>query len=193
MAAQRISPTSRSLPGTIHRVVLAGFMGCGKTTVGKLLARRLGWHFADLDDAVSAELGLAVPEIFAQRGEAAFRAAEVATLQVLLTSQDLVVALGGGAPETPALRDALVHAPATLIVHLDAAFDVLFARCTQQAKQPGAVARPLLGSRSDAEARYLRRRPIYAGIAHLLVDTGIASPDDVAATVQQVLASGFLP
>ena len=82
-------------------VVLIGFMGAGKTTVGRELARRLRWHFLDLDDVIEQREQKSVAEIFASSGEAAFRQAESAALAALLqdreSSSDLVLALGGGA------------------------------------------------------------------------------------------------
>ena len=71
------------------RVVLVGFMGAGKSTVGPLLARRLGWDFLDLDDDIEAAAGRPVPEIFAKDGEAAFRAAERAAAERASTRERL--------------------------------------------------------------------------------------------------------
>lgn len=90
-------------------VVLLGGSGAGKSTLGQLLARRLGLAFHDLDDVIEADQRLPVSAIFAERGEGAFRALETALLPTLL-AQPAVVALGGGAWEAPANREAVAVA-----------------------------------------------------------------------------------
>src|ERR1700749_3713805 len=82
------------------RIVLTGFMGSGKSTVGPLLAAELGWAFLDLDTEIERRTGLTVPQIFAEQGEAAFRKEETAALAAVLGRTRTVIALGGGAPET---------------------------------------------------------------------------------------------
>ncbi|MGB7546541.1 MAG: shikimate kinase, partial [Terracidiphilus sp.] len=86
---------SRSAPP--RRIVLTGFMGSGKSTVGPLVARRLGWRFVDVDDVIEAEAGIPIAEIFARHGEAAFRDREHSTIARLAATDALVLALGGGA------------------------------------------------------------------------------------------------
>ncbi|MGI4828410.1 MAG: shikimate kinase [Janthinobacterium lividum] len=175
------------LPTQLKRIILTGFMGSGKTTVGRLLAAQLGWAFADLDECVEAQQGMTVPRIFAERGEAAFRIAETTALADLLAQSNLVLALGGGAIVSPANRDLLHGVQATAIVHLDAPFAVLYERCTVQALDPGATARPLLGERSAAEARYQQRRELYADVAHQQAEAN-ASPAQVVEKIMDFLA-----
>lgn len=163
----------------LRRIVLTGFMGSGKTTVGRLLADRIGWHFADLDDAIEDLLGRSVPQIFAEHGESSFRAAEVDALRKLIAESRIVIALGGGAPEAPGLRELLAGAPETAVVYLEGGFDTLYGRCTEQALDPAAVQRPLLQSFPEAEARYTRRLPLYAGIATLTVRGDAGSAEEV--------------
>src|SRR5215813_9292483 len=105
--------------GFTRRVFLIGFMGAGKTSVGRALARRLRWTFYDLDELIQQEQGATVPQIFAQGGEMAFRRIEAAALRKLLDrpaipmtpvtedSPGLVVALGGGAFAQPENREAM--------------------------------------------------------------------------------------
>ena len=157
-------------------------MGSGKTTVGRLLAERLTWRFADLDDWIEAREGRTVPTIFAEQGEAAFRDVETRALRSVLALDHAVIALGGGAVGTAANRDLLHATAGTVIVHLDAPFPLLFARCEAQARDPGATARPLLGERAAAEQRYGQRQEWYATLAHYRAEA-VAAPEQVVAAV----------
>ena len=162
-------------------------MGSGKTTVGRILAQRLGWEFADLDHRVEARDGRTVPQIFAQSGEAAFRTAEADALEELLRFQHVVIALGGGAPGTPRIRELLAHAPETVVIHLQAPFPVLYDRCTAQALDTNATERPLLGDSEAAQARYESRHPLYAAIADHTADAGVPTPEAVIDEILRAL------
>ena len=118
--------TTTQQPGTpaahraaCRRIVLTGFMGSGKTTVGPLVAARLGWRFIDLDDVIEAEAGVPIAEIFVQHGEPRFREQERDTIARLAAQDNLVLALGGGAIETEATRTLLTAGEGTLLVHLE--------------------------------------------------------------------------
>ncbi|MFT7588404.1 MAG: shikimate kinase [Limisphaerales bacterium] len=80
------------------RIYLMGFMGCGKTTLGKKLARRAGLDFYDLDDLIEEKKGLSVPEVFAEYGESYFRDIEKETLEETESLGNVLIALGGGTP-----------------------------------------------------------------------------------------------
>jgi shikimate kinase len=176
-------PDTAALP---ERIVLTGFMGSGKSTVGRLLAERLGLRFADLDALIEQREGLTVPEMFAQRGEAAFRRAETAALMAALAQQGLVLALGGGAIESEANRALLQHHPAVTVVFLDASFETLNARCQLQAADPSATARPLLVDLHAAEERFRRRRPLYRSAATHTLDTEILSAMEASEALAEV-------
>ncbi len=171
----------------ITRIVLTGFMGCGKSTVGQALATLRGWRLIDLDQTVELAMGASVPQIFAEQGEAVFRAAEVRGLRTLLTEEQVVIALGGGAPGTAEVRAMLHGAPRTAVVHLDAPFETLYARCVQQSVEPEATARPLLGDREAAARRYAAREGVYREIAGYTVDTAAGSPSVVAKAITRLL------
>ena len=197
MAASAISPADPPIsqttpplcgePGHVQRIVLAGFMGSGKSTVGRVLAHQLGWAFTDLDACIEARLGLSVPEIFAQHSESFFRAAEVADLRPLLAIPQRVIALGGGAPATPALRALLVAAKHTTIVHLRAPFPVLYERCRLQSLDMTSTGRPLLGDKAEAAQRFGQRLQMYDAVAHWATDAAAGPPDVVASAILERL------
>src|ERR1035437_10777009 len=94
---ETVQATSFVIPPS--RIVLTGFMGSGKSTLGPLIAARLGWSFIDVDDVIEAEAGVTIAELFARHGAAGFRARERATIARLAGGDSLVLALGGGAIE----------------------------------------------------------------------------------------------
>ena len=187
------------LPAHLRRIVLTGFMGAGKTTVGRLLAARLGWDFLDLDASIESRTGLAVPSIFAAHGEAHFRQLESQALAASLGRSNIVLALGGGAPESLTNRLLIEQTPATATIFLDAPFATLFDRCMMQVLNPApasaapataatvspAQARPILTDPAAAEARFLARQPIYRRLAHHTISTASLSTEE---TVTALLA-----
>ena len=124
-------------------VVLIGFMGAGKTTVGRALAKKLRWNFLDLDDVIEQRERKSVAEIFASSGEPAFRRMESAALAALLQDRqagsDLVLALGGGAFVQQQNRDALNSAGAITVL-LEAPVEELRRRCQSEAQGASAGA-----------------------------------------------------
>lgn len=187
----------------LDRLVLTGFMGAGKSTVGRVLADRLGWEFLDLDALIEARSGLTISQIFATHGEDHFRRLESQALASALGRRNIVLALGGGAPEVLTNRLLIEQTPATATVFLDAPFATLFDRCMLQAlnapaaaptddsepPQPSAL-RPLLADPAAAETRFLARRPVYRRLARLIVDTSVLSTEE---TVQGILQAVKAP
>jgi shikimate kinase len=155
-------------------IALTGFMGSGKTTVGKVLADFLGCPFMDLDDLVVKKAGKSIPDIFAQDGEPAFRLLEAQVLRKTVekyAESTAVLALGGGAVLAPASA-ALLHEK-TVCIYLRATVDTLLARLAGE-----TAGRPL----ADASLadRLASREPIYEETAHVVIDTDGLSPDEVA-------------
>ncbi|MFP5228420.1 MAG: shikimate kinase [Acidobacteriota bacterium] len=175
------SPLPGPLPVHPLRIVLTGFMGAGKTTVGARLAARLGWTFLDSDRIVEERAGATVAEIFARHGESAFRDLEAAAVRVACRDQHLVLALGGGALERSDTRDFLASLPDTLIVFLEAPLETMMARCAAHADGP---VRPVLADQARLNARWNQRLPWYRQ-AHLTVDTRDLEPDAVADRILQ--------
>jgi shikimate kinase len=157
-----------------HRIVLTGFMGSGKSTVGPLVAERLGWRFIDVDDVIEAETGTPIAQIFARHGEPHFREKERATIAGLVATDDLVLALGGGAIETEATRTLLTGSDGTLLVHLEVQLSTTLARC-------GGTegSRPVLADQANLAKRYERRIPLYR-TAHISIPVDSLTPSEVA-------------
>ena len=168
----------------LERIYLVGFMGAGKSTVGRLLAAHIGWSFLDLDAAIEARHGKKVAELFETQGEASFRILEANEL--LLARRDRqVLALGGGAIETNRVREALRSDLSGYLIFLAAPFDVLVNRCLTQDQ---GMSRPLLQSRFQLQERFRSRLPHYQK-AHLTVATEDESPEDIAALIHRHLAA----
>lgn len=161
-------------------VVLVGPPGSGKTSVGRALAARLGVDLHDTDAAVEDSAGESVADIFVVHGEARFRALEAAEVTAALTRERGLLALGGGAVMTPAVRDALAgHRVVFLDVGIaDAAIRIGFDR-----------SRPLLAvnPRATWVALMAARRQVYEQVATWRVDTAGRSVEDVATQVEALL------
>jgi shikimate kinase len=169
------------LPASLRRIVLTGFMGAGKSTVGRLLASRLGWKFLDLDAHLESRTGSTIPELFSRHGEPHFRRLESSALASALSGSNTVLALGGGAPEEITNRLLIEQTPGTLAIFLDAPFPLLFDRCMLQ-----DITRPVLADPALAELRFARRRPFYSRLAHITVETSQLSPEE---TVDSILSA----
>jgi shikimate kinase len=166
-------PAMGSVDKRSRRVTLVGFMGAGKSTVGRLLARRLGLCFVETDDIIAAREGVTIPEIFARSGEARFRSLEAEVLDLLDDRLGHVVSTGGGFPCRPGVM-ARLRAQGT-VVWLAAVFDALYERANR------VGGRPLLAGRSVEEVRALfDARKAYYSQAHLAIDTTHLGVDAVA-------------
>ena len=162
-------------------IVLIGFMGAGKTTVGRLLSGRLGLPFVDADAVIEERAGCPVPQIFAERGEHGFRELEHETIAGLLAGPRIVLALGGGAVEDARTRRLLVAAN---VVYLHVPYAGALARIG------GDAGRPML-SRPDLEAVYRRRLAAYEAVATHTVPTDGRVPADVCGEIAGRLGSAL--
>jgi shikimate kinase len=164
-------------------ICLAGFMGCGKTTVGQLLARQMGWHFVDLDTAIEERAGLKIPAIFERLGEPAFRELEHEALlrilgEAVVRERPTVVALGGGTFAQPQSFAAL-RGTGCAVIWLDCPVEDLLARCAV------ITNRPLFRDEASFRKLHEQRLPFYEQ-ADFRVD-GSTEPRRV---VEQILALG---
>lgn len=168
----------RGMPA--DNVILVGFMGAGKSAVGRLLARRLGRCFVETDDMIVAGEGRSIPEIFRVAGEERFRQLEAETLEALKLKSGDVIATGGGFPCREGRMEALRELG--IVVWLAGGLDDLLER----ARRTGG--RPMLAGRTEAEleALYRARQPYYRR-AHITVETGGLGPDQVVARILAAL------
>jgi shikimate kinase len=156
-------------------------MGCGKTTVGTLLARQLGWRFEDLDARIEQTARLAIPAIFEQMGEPGFRAIEVRQLDIVLgqageSGEPLVLALGGGTYAQPGNAERL-RAAGAIVIWLDCPVELLLSRCATMTNRP--LFRDELSFRNLLSARL----PFYAQADHRIAGGG-----EPGRIVEEVLA-----
>lgn len=149
-----------------HNLFLIGLMGAGKSTVGRRLARALGWEFLDCDREIQARTGVEIPLIFEIEGEAGFRDREARMLEQLTARRSVVLATGGGAVLRPDNRTCLTGRG--VVVYLRAPVELLYARTRRNRH------RPLLHT-ADPRARLAalleEREPLYLQCADLIVDT----------------------
>jgi shikimate kinase len=160
-------------------IVLVGFMGAGKTTVGRILARRLGVPFADSDLVIEESAGRPIRQIFAEDGEPAFRDLEHKIIADLLDGTDRVLALGGGALQRADTRDLLKGVP---VVYLRVSHAEAMRRVG------GDQGRPML-ARPDAARLHAERDPIYAAAATATIDAGGNTPEAIAVDILTLLAN----
>ena len=146
----------------MRAIFLVGFMGAGKTSVGKVLSRHLGWPFQDLDDHIQAREGRTIEEIFRHCGEAGFRQVESAALRDLIARLDTaprIVALGGGAFAQSG-NAALLRQDGMAVVFLDGSADELYRRCEQHQQ-----IRPMRQDLEQFRVLYEERRKSYLAAA----------------------------
>ena len=173
-----------SLVKPVKQIFLIGFMGCGKSTIGQLLAHKIGWNFIDLDDEIVRHEGLSIEQIFATHGEPYFRRLEVDLLQHLSQMDKSVIALGGGTPAQefawPILRDGLV-------IYLRCHPDELFRRLKDDNN------RPMLGRVSAGERLfYIKqllgvREPYYLRAEIVMDSFAQHSPAETAAIISHLI------
>ena len=166
----------------MKNIVLIGFMGTGKTSVGHLLAVRLGCAFHDLDKKIEAWCGMTIPAMFEQHGEAYFRAREKEAVRAVSARMNLVIATGGGTVKD-AENVALLRQNGILVA-LTADVDTILQRTAARGTRPvldGADA----GDRRAAVVRLLEERSSLYETADITVDTSGRAPLEVAEYIVQ--------
>jgi shikimate kinase len=164
-----------NVAGKHCNIVLAGFMGTGKSTVGKLVADRLGWRLVDTDTVIEERVGKTIAEIFALDGESGFRAREAAVCADMAALCHQVIAVGGGALITPAVQE--VFAVRDLVICLTCNLDTIIQRVGDD------PARPLYSANREKLTRLFdSRADHYASLPHH-VNTTDLSPEQAAEEV----------
>ena len=166
------------MPERPARVVLVGFMGAGKSAVGRRLARRLKYRFVDLDSRIEKRTGKTVAEVFREQGEPAFRALEQEEAAALSDLESVVVAAGGGAFAVPATRELLRKGALTVWLQCD--LETTFARIRADGS------RPLAGNREIMRALLAEREPSYRQ-ADVTVDTSRRKPREVVDRIVELI------
>lgn len=170
-----------------QNLILCGFMGCGKTTVGRRLAAISGRKFVDMDAFIQQEQSMTVSEIFSQLGEAAFRKMETDAARTLSQKQGLVIACGGGTVLNP--ENVALLKQGGVILLLDVPLPALQERLKNDTQRP-LLQRP--DRREFIESLHAQRMPMYRQAADLVIPAG-APGNAVAQTILQMLGEEETP
>jgi len=150
-----------------ERIVLVGFMGAGKTTVGRELARRLGWRFVDLDEEIERAAGRSVRDLFRDEGEASFRRRELDEAREAAEQEEVVIAAGGGAFAEDETRSVLQKGAVTVWLRCD--LETILDRIGED------PSRPLASDRETMRRLLEQRQPAYEHAQLTFDDQGTAS------------------
>lgn len=165
-----------------NAIVLIGFMGAGKSSVGRLLARMTGWPRFDTDEMVAARFGLTIPQIFETHGEEKFRQAETESLAQLPDTGEAIIVTGGGIVLRP--ENVVRLRQLGRVVHLAADEETLFARISRR------TTRPLLRTENPRAtlSEFMRvRRPLYRAAADQEVETSDLTHEQVAEKILKTI------
>ncbi len=163
-------------------IILIGFRGTGKTTIGKMIAQRLGKEFIDADEFLEQKQGKAIKDIFAEGGETLFREIEAQIIAELCLLDDRVIATGGGA----ILREENVRRLKKngMIIFLDADVDTLYKRIREDAQtQQKRPSLTNLSAHEEIEYLLAYRRPLYDRIADLVINTADLPKNDAVSKI----------
>lgn len=168
------------------RVILTGYMGAGKTTAGKQLARELGWEFIDTDKETESEMGMDIPRAFKKIGEDGFRKTEARVITRLLEApaagdKGRVISLGGGAVTIKKVYELLKNE--RLVFFLKPDIDVAY-------KRVGKSGRPLAMDPESFRNLYRQREPLYLETASNVVETGSMKASEIAGEIIRVIRKG---
>lgn len=164
-------------------IILTGFMGSGKSTVGRLLAKKTNRRFVDSDAVIAERAGMPIPRIFQTEGEEGFRQRETAALKELLTEPSMVLATGGGAVLRPENRELFLHTG--IVVFLKASPDVIYRRVSDSHDRPLAD-----GQTFEHLSRLYEKRMSCYEQCHICYQTGNHSPLQCANDLQKMILEG---
>lgn len=153
-------------------IYLCGFMGCGKTTAGKLLAEKIGCGFYDMDDYITEKEKMEIPRIFAEKGEKYFREAETEAVREL-AGKSGIIACGGGAMLKK--ENAAIASAAGTVVYIDVPFETCYSRISGDKNRPIVMN----NTKEELEIIYDGRAPVYSGNAAFTI-SGSGSAEEIA-------------
>ncbi|HVQ28563.1 MAG TPA: shikimate kinase [Vicinamibacteria bacterium] len=168
------------MPEPPERVVLVGFMGAGKSTIGPLVARDLGWDFLDMDTRIEEKAGCPIADVFRDQGEPAFRALELEVAEEAASRPRLVIAAGGGAFAQPATREVLQTSALTVWLRCNWA--------TLTVRVPADGRRPLATNRAIMRSLLTERESSYQ-LADVAVEASEGTAESIARRVIERLAT----
>jgi len=160
-------------------ILLIGFMGSGKSTIGRKLARRYRRLLLDTDEGIAQAAGMTIPEIFAAEGEAGFRAREQAYLESLTTADPAIISCGGGVIVNEVSRELVRKLGTVVYLHVEAEEAV--------ARISHPETRPLLQGDTPPAELLARRMPLYRASADIMLDTSGKNPGAVAGELGRML------
>lgn len=164
------------------RIVLIGAPGSGKSTVGAALSRKLALDFLDTDQLIEVREGKAITDIFVVDGEPYFRAVELETLKHVLTMQNVVISLGGGAPISEQAQQEL-RSSDSMVIFLDVSLATAAPRVGFNRDRPLLLGNP----RAQWQALSDKRRPIYEALADMSIKVDDMSVDEIASAIEKSL------
>lgn len=164
-------------------IVLIGFMGAGKSTIGRMLAKELGWTFMDTDRMIEEVTGYKIADLFKKFGEVRFRSEERLVVKRVGSENNTVISTGGGTFLDPHNRDLLKQKG--IIIHLYVELEAALSRVKNRAERP-----LLMKSKEDIEALWKNRMEIYDQ-ADLTVDTTNKDIDAITAEILEFLKGGY--
>ena len=164
------------------RIVLIGAPGSGKSTVGAALSRKLALDFVDTDQLIEVREGKAITDIFVVDGEPYFRAVELETLKHVLTMQNVVISLGGGAPISEQAQQEL-RSSVSMVIFLDVSLATAAPRVGFNRDRPLLLGNP----RAQWQALSDKRRPIYEALADMSIKVDDMSVDEIASAIEKSL------
>ncbi len=160
-------------------IYLCGFMGCGKSTVGKVLAKKIGYGFIDMDDYIVEREKMSIPQIFAEKGEKYFRDTETAVIGEL-AQKGAVIACGGGAMLKK--ENADIAAENGIVVYIDIPFEACYERISGDGNRPLVVN----NTKEQLEEIYNGRIPVYRANSTITID-GLGSAEEVASRIDEAI------
>ncbi len=161
-------------------IYLCGFMGCGKSTIGKLLSKKLGMSFTDLDSYIENKENMSIPEIFKTKGEPYFREEEAKAVEALADKNNYVIACGGGTILND--KSAETASKCGTVIFLDVPFELCYSRIKDDTNRPLVVN----NSKDELHEIFIRRHEIYLKNSDICIDAG-NTPSQICLEITELI------